>query len=96
MRATWRIGAQELKYLRGMIIDRDAAWRGNPEMAPIIEAAIRKGIERIDEPTFNDVYHNYLRFSGLPGTYETRGFDEKQMEKAWQSYLKKHEVQLDT
>ncbi|OBH54326.1 hypothetical protein [Mycobacterium sp. E2479] len=96
MKAAWKIPASMLKNLRGMIIDRDAAWRANPEMAPAIEAAIRKGIESIDEPTFNRVYFD-LRFSGFPGSYETRGFDEKQMEEAWQKYLVKHGyAQLNT
>ena len=79
-----------MKHLRGIIIDREKGWRDNPEMAPVIEAEIRKGIENIDEPTLNRIYHNYLRFSGLPGSYETRGFDEKQMEEAWRKYLRRH------
>jgi hypothetical protein len=89
VKAAWKIPSNMLKNLRGMIIDRDAAWRANPEMAPAIEVAIRRGIENIDEPTFNRVYFD-LRFSGFPGSYETRGFDEKQMKEAWKKYLVEH------
>jgi hypothetical protein len=90
--APWRIGANDLRNLRGMIIDRDAAWRADPKWAPRIEAAIRDGIENIDSETFMHV-HAYLRCSGLPGSYETYGFNDKEMAKAWRRYLKKHGLQ---
>jgi hypothetical protein len=48
---TWEISDRELKTLRGMIIDRDAAWRADPKWAEIIDAEIRKGIEHIDADT---------------------------------------------
>ena len=92
MSAPRRIGPNDLKNLRGMIIDRDEAWRRSPEWAPVIEAAIRDGIENIEGDTFMRV-NAYLRFSGLPGSYETYGFNEKQMAKAWRRYLKRHQVQ---
>lgn len=92
MSAPWRIGPNELRNLRGMIIDRDAAWRADRKWAPRIEAAIRGGIENIDRETFMHV-HAYLWGSGLPGSYETYGFGEKKMAKAWRQYLKKHKVQ---
>lgn len=88
----WRIGANDLRNLRGMIIDRDEAWRANAEMAPIIDTAIRKNIEDIDADTFMRI-NAFLRFGGLDGSYETRGFDERQMAKAWRRYLKKHGLQ---
>ncbi|PJE24240.1 MAG: hypothetical protein CK431_07045 [Mycobacterium sp.] len=75
-----------------MIIDRDEAWRANSEWAPIIDAEIRKGIENIDAHAFAHI-HAYLWYGGLPGSYETYGFDEKQMAKAWRKYLKTHNVQ---
>jgi hypothetical protein len=31
MSAAWRIDPKNLRNLRGMIIDRDAAWRADPE-----------------------------------------------------------------
>ncbi|WP_099039723.1 hypothetical protein [Mycobacterium neglectum] len=92
MSAQWQIDASKLCTLRGMIIDRDAAWRANPEWAPVIEAAIRNGIENIDADTFGRI-HSFLWFGGLWGTYETYGFGEKKMAKAWRQYLKKHKVQ---
>jgi hypothetical protein len=95
MGAPWRIGPNALKNLCGMIIDRDAAWRANPEWAPVIETAIREGIENIDSDTFGRI-HSYLWFGGLPGSYETYGFNDKQMAKAWRRYLKKHGLQAVT
>ncbi len=91
-KSVWRIGANDLKCLRGMIIDRDAAWRADAEWAPKIEAAIRGGIENIDADTFMRV-NAYLRFSGLHGSYETQGFNEVKMTSAWRRYLERHEVQ---
>lgn len=88
----WRIGANDLRNLRGMIIDRHDAWRADTDMASMIEAAIRKGIEDIDANTFMRI-NGYLRFGGLPGTYETQGFNEVKMAKAWRRYLKKHGLQ---
>ncbi|ACC42853.1 hypothetical protein MMAR_4446 [Mycobacterium marinum M] len=85
----WRIGASQLKTLRGMIIDRDEAWRAHAEMAPVIDRAIRKGLKNIDEETFTQI-HNFLWRGGLPGTYETCGFDEQKMRKAWRKYLPRH------
>jgi hypothetical protein len=95
MSAPWRIGPNELCNLRGMIIDRDAAWRADAAMSPVIEAAIRAGIENIDVDTFSRI-HAYLWFGGLWGTYETYGFGEKKMAKAWRRYLKRHKVQPTT
>lgn len=90
MRTTaWRIGANDLKNLRGMIIDRDAAWRASAEWAPVIEAAIREGIESIDADTFMRI-NAYLRFGGLPGTRETQGFNDVKMATAWRRYLKRN------
>src|SRR5690242_8995312 len=100
MKGAWRIGRNDLRVLRGMIIDRDAAWRADAEMAPFIEAVIRRGIEDIDEKTCNVLYM-YLRYGPLDeagcrhplsGSYETCGFDEKQMAGAWRKYLKRHRV----
>jgi hypothetical protein len=93
--APWRIDPNNLRNLRGMIIDRDAAWRANPEWTPVIDAAIRKGIENIDANTFGRI-HAFLWFVGLWGTYETYGFGEKKMAKAWRQYPKKHKVQPTT
>jgi hypothetical protein len=95
MRAAWKIPPKMLRHLRGMIIDRDEAWRADPEMAQAIEAAIRKGIENIDELTFNRVYYD-PRWRELPGSYETYAFDEERMAKAWRRYLKRHKVPLTT
>lgn len=98
---TWRIGPSTLKTLRGMIIDRDEAWRADAEMAPVIEGAIRDGLKRIDEKTCARIY-TYLRYGPrgedgqcqpLPGSYETYGLDETQMAKAWRKYLKRHGLQ---
>jgi len=72
-----------------MIIDRDAAWRADPKWSKVIDAEIRKGIENIDGPTFKDIYE-YMRHGGLPGSYETWGFNEAQMEEAWRKYLRRH------
>jgi hypothetical protein len=88
----WRIGAGHLKALRGMIIDRDKGWRADPEMAPVIEAAIHNGIGNIDAEAFSRIY-NYLWHGNLPGSYETAGYDKKQMAKAWRKYLKRYKVQ---
>lgn len=85
----WKIGMSQLKTLRGMIIDRDKAWRAHAEMAPVINGAICKGLKKIDEDTFNRVYQ-FLGHGGLPGSYETYGFDEQQMRQAWREYLPKH------
>jgi hypothetical protein len=95
MKAAWKIPPSMLRTLRGMIIDRDEAWRANPKWSKIIGAEIRKGIENIEELTFNKVYW-YLRDGGLPGSYETYGLDEEQMAKAWRKYLKRHGLQPDT
>lgn len=87
-----------LKTLRGMIIDRDEAWRADPEMAPVIDATIRNGLKNIDANTWVRIYR-YLRYGPmgadghrerLAGTYETWGFDAEQMAKAWRKYLRKH------
>lgn len=96
--ARWRIGPGELKTLRGMIIDRDKAWRADAEMAPVIDAAITAGLKNVDEPTFNRIYM-FLRYGpfneatgqreSLPGTYETRGLDTDQMKAAWKKYRKR-------
>jgi hypothetical protein len=100
-RSTWRIGPTTLKTMQGMIIDRDEAWRADPEWGPIIEDAIRKGIENVDEKTCGRIY-GYLRYGPmdedgrrqpLPGSYETYGHDEKQMAKAWRRYLSSHGLQ---
>lgn len=91
MSAPWRIDASKLCSLRGMIIDRDAAWRADPEWAPIIDAAIRAGIENIDGPTFSRIFAQ-LWHGGYRGEYTTYGFGEKKMAKAWRQYLKKHNV----
>jgi len=85
----WQIGTGKLKTLRGMIIDRDKAWRADAEMAPVIDSAIRKGLKNIDEDTFNRIYQ-FLWRGGLPGSYETYGFDEQQMRQAWRKYLPRH------
>lgn len=95
MSAPWRIDESKLCSLRGMIIDRDAAWRADPEWAPIIDAVIRAGIENIDADTFSRI-HAYLWYGGLWGTYETYGFGDEKMAKAWRKYLKKHKVQTMT
>ncbi|BBX27953.1 hypothetical protein [Mycolicibacterium alvei] len=92
MSAEWKIGASQLCSLRGMIIDRDAAWRADPEWAPIIDAAIRAGIENIDGPTFGRIFAQ-LWGGGYRGDYTTYGMGEVRMAKAWRRYLKKHRVQ---
>ncbi len=88
-RPAWRIHSLDLKNLRGMIIDRNAAWRRDPKWSKTIDTAIRKGIENIDQGTFGHI-NGYLWHGGLPGTYETRGLNEAQMEEAWRAYLDKH------
>ena len=88
MTEQWRPTPSELKTIRGMIIDRNDAWRADAEMAPVIDTAIRKGIRR-DREVFWRIYQ-FLWSSGLPGSYETYGFDEQQMRKAWRRYYKKH------
>lgn len=85
----WKPSDNALTSLRGMIIDRDAGWRADPKWAPVIESAIRDGIETLDEETFWRI-HNFLWSGGLPGNYETYGMGEKRMAKAWRRYLKKH------
>lgn len=92
MSAPWRIDASKLCALRGMIIDRDAAWRADPEWAPIIDAAIRAGIENIDADTFSRIFAQ-LWHGGYRGEYTTYGMGEERMAKAWRRYLKKHKVQ---
>lgn len=98
MNEEWRISASSLKTLRGMIIDRDEYWRPDAEMAPVIDAAIRKGLKRIDEPTHERIYW-FLRYGPmgddgqrhpLDGSYETQGFDEQEMAKAWRRYYRKN------
>ncbi len=98
MSERWRIGPTSLKTLRGMIIDRNDAWRADSEMALVIEAVIRKGTKNIDEATFGRVYE-FLRYGPrdeegicrpLDGSYTTYGFDEKQMTRAWRRYLLQH------
>lgn len=90
-----------LKTLRGMIIDRDEAWRADAEMAPVIDDAIRVGFENVEDKTRDRIY-SYLRYGPmgedgrcqpLPGSYETYGLDEKQMAKAWRRYLKRRGLQ---
>jgi hypothetical protein len=92
------IDESDLRTLRGMIIDRDEAWRADPEMAPVIEATIRKGLRNIDATTWTRIYR-YLRYGPmgengqrerLAGTYETYGFDAGQMAEAWRKYVRKH------
>lgn len=96
MRSTrWVPSNNALRNLRGMIIDRNAGWRADPKWAPVIESAIRQGIETLDEERFWRI-HNFLWTGGLPGTYETQDFNEKQMAKAWRKYLKKHGLQSVT
>jgi hypothetical protein len=95
MSTAWRIGPNDLKNLRGMIIDRDTAWRADAEWSKVIDVAIQNGIDNIDEHTFGRI-HSYLWFGGLPGSYETYGFNEKQMAKAWRRYLKRYKVQTHT
>jgi hypothetical protein len=85
----WKIGASQLKNLRGMIIDRDKAWRANAEMAGVINGAILKGIKNIDRDTYDRIYQ-FLRHGGLPGSYETYGFDEQQMRQVWRDYLPRY------
>lgn len=101
MSETTSIGPATLKTLRGMIIDRDAAWRADPEVAPVIEAAIRKGLETIDSKTCDRIYM-YLRYGPmdehgqrrpLDGTYETYGYSEKRMTEAWRTYLQRYNMQ---
>lgn len=96
-----RLSPSTLKTLRGMIIDRDEAWRADAEMAPVIEEAIRNGLQNVDGKTHDRIYM-YLRYGPrgedgqcqpLPGSYETYGLDEKQMAKAWRKYLKRHGLQ---
>lgn len=97
-RSAPRLKNSTLKTLRGMIIDRHEAWRADAEMAPVIESAIRQGLRNIDSETRDRIY-GFLRYGPrdedgfcqpLPGSYETYGFDEKQMAKAWRKYLKKY------
>jgi hypothetical protein len=88
---TWKIPDNELRVLRGMIIDRDAAWRADPKWAEIIDAEIHKGIENIDPDTHTDI-DEYLRHGGLPGNYRTWGFGPTKMEAAWKAYLEEHNV----
>ena len=85
------ITSRELRTLRGMIIDRDAAWRADPKWSKIIDAEIRKGIENIDGPTFKGIY-DYIRYGNLPGIYKTWGFGPVKMEAAWKEYLEHHNV----
>lgn len=101
MSAPTKLSRSTLKTLRGMIIDRDEAWRADAEMAPVIEDAIRAGFQNVDDKTRDRIY-TYLRYGPvgedgqrqpLTGTYETYGHDEKQMAKAWRNYLKRYEVQ---
>lgn len=96
------IDRSSLKTLRGMIIDRDEAWRGDPEMAPVIEEAIRNRLKNLDLRTYHRIY-DYLRYGPtdengvsrpLPGSYETRGYDERQMVRAWKRYRKRHGIVL--
>lgn len=96
-----KLSPSTLKTLRGMIIDRDEAWRADTEMAPVIEDAIRRGFQNLDDKTRDGIY-SYLRYGPvgedgrchpLPGSYKTRGFDEKQMAKAWRKYVKRHGLQ---
>ncbi len=96
------ISASELKTLRGMIIDRNKAWRADPEMAPVIEEAIRNRLKNLDETTYNRIYQ-FLRYGPmgedgmrrpLPGSYKTYGLDEKQMVRAWKRYRKRHGIVL--
>lgn len=100
MSADWRIDAGRLKTLRGMIIDRDKAWRLDPEMAPVIDAAIRMGLPRIDEATYNRLYW-FLRYgpidengvrTPLEGSYETRRHDDEEMKVAWRRYKKRYGI----
>jgi hypothetical protein len=95
MSAPWTINENQLTTLRGMIIDRDAAWRADAEWGPKIEAEIQKGIENIDGDAFSHIY-GFLWHGGLWGTYETQGFDERQMFRAWRRYLKRHKVQPES
>lgn len=88
----WEPSRNALRNLRGMIIDRNTGWRADPTWAPVIESAIREGIETLSEERFWRI-HNFLWTGGLPGNFETYGFDEKQMAKAWRRYLKKHGLQ---
>jgi hypothetical protein len=94
--APWQINASKLCSLRGMIIDRDTAWRADPEWAPVIDAAIRAGIENIDADTFSRIFSQLWR-GGYQGDYTTYGMGEERMAKARRRYLKKHKVQpIDT
>jgi hypothetical protein len=92
MSGQWRIDASQLCSLRGMIIDRDAAWRADPEWAPVIDAAIRDGIENIDVDTFSRIFAQ-LWHGGYRGEYTTYGMGEERMAKARRRYLKRHKMQ---
>jgi hypothetical protein len=85
----WQPGPKHLHTIHGMIIDRNWAWRVHPTWGPLIDGAIRKGLKNLDEDAFYRIY-NFLWNGGLPGSYETRGFDEQQMERAWHQYLQRH------
>lgn len=98
MMAARQIGTSTLKTLRGMIIDRDVAWRADAEMAPVIDGAIRNGLNRIDQENCGRIY-TFLRYGPmgadgqrqpLEGNYKTCGLDEEGMRKAWRRYYKKH------
>jgi hypothetical protein len=100
MKTDWRIDAGRLKTLRGMIIDRDKAWRADPEMAPVIDAAMRAGLPRIDEATYSRIYW-FLRYGPidedgarkpLAGSYETHRHDDDQMKVAWRQYKRRHGI----
>lgn len=89
MSEQWEPSLGELTTIRGMIIDRDEAWRAAPEWAPVIDEAVRQGIETLDPETFWKI-HNFLWHSGLPGSYETYGYGDERMAKAWRRYIKRH------
>lgn len=92
MTATWQPSASALRNMRGMIIDRDTGWRGDPEWAPVIESAIRDGIENLEEKRFWEIQHQ-LWHGGYAGDYTTYGMGDKRMAKAWCRYLKRHGLQ---
>lgn len=48
----WQPSPKELHTIRGMIIDRDKAWRRHPTWGPVINSAIRKGLKNLDEDAF--------------------------------------------
>lgn len=96
------IDRSSLKTLRGMIIDRDKAWRADAEMGPVIEEAIRNRLKNLDEKNYNRIYE-FLRYGpmgddgkrhALCGSYETFGYDERQMVRAWKRYRKRHGIVL--